>query len=252
MKIIDIHSHFNIGSPFDCPESEIHKRNLSFMLADYDNCGISVGAFSPYSSILNGGEKDIYNDNERAFALANANERVYQWLVLDPRQEVLFEQIRSLIKGKKTLGIKIHSLPGCHNYDINEYADKIFSFANELCCFVLMHPDKIEDMVQYADKYPNMKLIIAHIFGVGHIEAIEQAKYGNIFTDTSAGANNLNNIIEYAVERVGSEKIFFGTDTYSCGAQTGRILYARISEKDKENIFYKNAKRNFEKQFENI
>jgi predicted TIM-barrel fold metal-dependent hydrolase len=47
------------------------------------------------------------------------------------------------------------------------------------------------------------------------------------------------------VERVGSEKILFGTDTYSCGFQFGRLKYARISEEDKENIFYKNAVRLF-------
>lgn len=50
-----------------------------------------------------------------------------------------------------------------------------------------------------------------------------------------------------AVEKVGSEKIFFGTDTYSCGFQTGRILFARIRDKDKENILYLNAKRHFPK-----
>ena len=55
----------------------------------------------------------------------------------------------------------------------------------------------------------------------------------------------LNNILEYAVEKVGSEKIFFGTDTYASGYQIGRVQYARISNKDKENIFCKNAINNF-------
>ena len=45
--IIDIHNHFNIGSSFDCPETNIHKRNLPFLLQDYDNCGISVVLFRP-------------------------------------------------------------------------------------------------------------------------------------------------------------------------------------------------------------
>ena len=250
MKIIDIHSHFNIGSKFDCPEAEIHKRSYPFMVEDYDNLGISVGAFSPYSSVLWDGECGIFDDNLYMQNFSKENERVYQWVVLDPRQEKLYGQIRQIIKEKKVLGIKIHSV--YHKYDINEYADQIFSFANELGCFVLMHPDKIPDMVQYADKYPNMKLIIAHLGGVEHVDAIKNAKYGNIYTDTSGGGVSLNNIVEYAVEKVGSEKIFFGTDTYSCGYQVGRIKYARISEKDKENIFYNNAKREFEKQFENI
>jgi predicted TIM-barrel fold metal-dependent hydrolase len=59
-------------------------------------------------------------------------------------------------------------------------------------------------------------------------------------------------VIEYTVERAGAEKIFFGTDTYSAGFQRGRIEYARISDKDKENILYNNAKLHFARQFENI
>ena len=94
-----------------------------------------------------------------------------------------------------------------------------------------------------------MKLIIAHLGSEEHIRAIKEAKHGNIFTDTSGGASSSNNIIEYAVEQIGSEKIFFGTDTYSCGFQKGRIEYARISEKDKENIFYKNAVKHFHIEF---
>ena len=155
-----------------------------------------------------------------------------------------------MIDGEKVLGIKIHSV--YHKYDINEYADKIFSFADGLGCFVLMHNDKIPDMVGYADKYSNMKLIIAHLGSIEHIEAIKNARHGNIFTDTSGYASCFNNIIEYAVGEVGSEKIFFGTDTYSCGFQTGRIKYAEISERDKENILYRNAKKHFERQFAKI
>lgn len=248
--LIDIHSHFNIGSKIDCPENNIHKRNFSFMMEDYDNLGISVGAFSPYSSVLSGGEKGIFDDNVSMKNFSENNEKVYQWLVLDPRQEKLFAQIKEMIKGPKVLGIKIHSL--YHNYDILEYGDKIFSFANELKCFVLMHNDKIPAMVNFANKYPDMNLIIAHLGSEEHVEAIRRAKHGNIFTDTSGAASNLNNIIEYAVEKVGSKKIFFGTDTYSCGFQVGRIQYARISDKDKENIFYNNAKKYFANQFKNV
>lgn len=39
--------------------------------------------------------------------------------------------------------------------------------------------------------------------------------HGNVYTDTSGIASSRNKIIEYAVNRIGSEKILFGTDTYS-------------------------------------
>lgn len=248
MKMIDLHTHCNSGSPYDVPETDMHKRNFPFLMEEYKSAGISVGGFSYYSAVLH--TEEIYEQNELLKAQAEQDERVYQWLVLDPRQERLFEQIRREIGGKKVLGIKLHSVG--HKYDICEYGDKIFSFANELGCFVLMHPDKISDMVYFADKYPNMNLIIAHIHSPVYADVIRAAKHGNIFADTSGGDSRSNNVIEYTVERVGSEKIFFGTDTYSAGFQAGRIQFARMSDKDKENILYNNAKLHFSRQFEGI
>lgn len=248
MKMIDLHTHCNSGSPYDVPETDMHKRNFPFLMEEYKSAGISVGGFSYYSAVLH--TEEIYEQNELLKAQAEQDERVYQWLVLDPRQERLFEQIRREIGGKKVLGIKLHSVG--QKYDICEYGDKIFSFANELGCFVLMHPDKISDMVYFADKYPNMNLIIAHIHSPVYADVIRAAKHGNLFADTSGGDSRSNNVIEYTVERVGSEKIFFGTDTYSAGFQAGRIQFARMSDKDKENILYNNAKLHFSRQFEGI
>ncbi len=248
MKIIDLHTHCNSNSPLDVAETAMHKRNFPFMMEEYKSAGISAGGFSYYSAVLH--TEEIYEQNELLARQVAEDARVYQWLVLDPRQEKLFEQIEKMIRGPKVLGIKIH--PACHKYDICEYADKIFSFANELGCFVLMHPDKVLEMPRFADRYPNMNLIIAHIHSAAYAEVIRAAKHGNIYADTSGGDSRQNNVIEYTVEHAGAEKIFFGTDTYSAGFQRGRIEYARISDRDKENILYNNAKLHFASQFKNI
>lgn len=248
MKIIDLHTHCNSGSALDVDPTPLHKRDFSFMMEEYKSAKISVGGFSYYSAVLH--TEEIYEQNELLAEHAKNDPRVYQWLVLDPRQERLFEQIRKRIHDPKVLGIKIHSVG--HKYDILEYGDKIFSFANELSCFVLMHPDKIMDMVPFADRYPNMNLIIAHIHSTLYADAILAAKHGNIYADTSGGDSRSNNVIEYTVERVGAEKIFFGTDTYAAGFQRGRIEYARLPEADKENILYNNAKRHFARQFTGV
>ncbi len=52
-----------------------------------------------------------------------------------------------------------------------------------------------------------------------------------------------NNIIEYAVGRIGSEHILFGTDIYAAGFQRGRVEYALISEEDRANILRENSMR---------
>lgn len=108
-----------------------------------------------------------------------------------------------------------------------------------------MHNDQILSMPKFADENPDMRLIIAHLGSLEHIEAIKKAKYGNIYTDTSGIASSKNGVIEYAAKEIGAEKIFFGTDTYSCGFQKGRIEYAGIADEDKEKILYKNARQSF-------
>lgn len=248
MKIIDLHTHCNSNSPLDVSPSPLHKRDFDFMMDEYKSAGISAGGFSYYSAVLH--TEEIYEQNELLAGHVAEDARVYQWLVLDPRQEKLFEQIEKRIHDPKVLGIKIH--PPCHQYDICDHADKIFSFANELGCFVLMHPDKVSEMARFADRYPNMNLIIAHIHSTAYADVIRAAKHGNIYADTSGGDSRQNNVIEYTVERTGAEKIFFGTDTYSAGFQRGRIEYARISDRDKENILYNNAKLHFASQFKDI
>ena len=149
-----------------------------------------------------------------------------------------------MLNSKKCLGIKIH--PYCHGYPIAQHADEIFSFADELGQTVVMHPDDMYDTLRFADKYPNMRLIVAHLgTNEDYVKIMQDAKHQNIYTDTSGMASFKNNVIEHTVQKVGSKKILFGTDSYSCAFQRGRIDYANILDTDKENILYNNALRLF-------
>ena len=86
---------------------------------------------------------------------------------------------------------------------------------------------------------------MAHLGDEPHIQAVKKARYGNVYVDTSGMASLKNRIIEYAVSQMGSERILFGTDTYSAASQRGRIEFSMISDRDKENILVNNAKELF-------
>ena len=238
---IDIHSHFNHGVLGDVQRDEVQGRysssELDFLKGEYDNIGIEWGGFSTYASVLR--YDSIVQENDYLREVSLANDYVYQWVVVHPLQEETFLQARRLIGDKKVLGIKLH--PYFHKYCIEDYADKIFSFADELGAVVVMHPDKMGSMAGFCNKYPNMKLIIAHLGGQEHVDAVLNAKHGNIYVDTSGRASNANNVVEYAVEHIGADKILFGTDTYSAAFQAGRIALARISDGDKRLILRDNA-----------
>ncbi len=234
---IDIHCHYNSGSVFDTKTDNCYRADAEFLKAERKRQNVVACAVSSFSSVIS--DKEICECNSALFSLVDRDEFFYQWVVVDPRNDETFVQAEKMLKGDKVLGIKIHSV--YHGYSVTDYADKIFSFAAELDAPVLMHPDHITETAKIADDYPRMKLIIAHLGGEEWINAIKNSRHKNIYTDTSGAASFANNVIEFAVSSIGSDRILFGTDTYSCAFQRGRIDYADISEADKENIFYKNA-----------
>lgn len=242
IKAIDIHCHYNNGSAYDTVEKEDYLCDIPFLRAERERMNVSLCAMSSFSSVLS--DKEVVEENEKTYALVQEDKSLLQWIVVDPRNEKTFSQVDEMMKSPKSLGIKLH--PYFHGYPIKEFADKIFSFANDRGLTVMMHPDNMLDTLNAINKYPDMKLIIAHLGSNDtYLKVMREAKHQNVYTDTSGGASNKNNVIELAVQTVGSEKVLFGTDTYSCAFQRGRIDYADISISDKENILYKNALRLF-------
>lgn len=243
LTAIDSHVHFAHTKP----TNEMHDIRLETLrkLADATNIG---ELFASTIESVNDTEV-VERDNEMLWELSQELDYLYQWVVIDPRNENTFHQAKKMLNHGKCVGIKIH--PVNHQYTLAEYGDKIFSFASDFGAIVQIHPeDSATWILPYADKYPDVTFIVAHLgswLGRAYADAIQQARHGNVYTDTSGSASVSNMAVEYTVERVGSDKILFGTDGYDPGFQRGRIEYARISEEDKENILRKNAERLFGK-----
>ena len=240
---IDTHSHFDHGVPGDLysrasvAARECHRLDLDFLRKQYDSVGVGSVCFSTYAAVST--NQRVAEENRFLHQLAQEHDWIYQWVVVEPRQPETFEQAAQMLNSPKTIGIKIH--PKMHEYDILEHGDKLFSFANDLGAIVQMHPAEIPQMPAFADKYPNMKLIIAHLGNDVFMDAVAKAKHGNIFVDTSGSASHSNNVIERAVNRIGAEHILFGTDGYSSAFQLARIAWADISAQDKRKILRDNA-----------
>jgi predicted TIM-barrel fold metal-dependent hydrolase len=197
---------------------------------------------SPFDGLLD--TERTEQTNEDMMQLAAANDFLYQWVVIDPRNDNTFAQAERMLKSEKCVGIKLH--PVCHQYSLEEYGDKIFSFADQHSAIVQIHPQKGADAIlPFANQYANTRFIMAHLGGEKHIRAVKEAKHGNVYVDTSGMASLKNLLIEHAVSQIGSERILFGTDTYSAASQRGRIEFAMISDKDKENILFYNAQKLF-------
>ena len=239
VKSIDIHSHYNHGAKFDTKVSPVYSAELGFLKEERLKLNVQKMACCSFASCLT--DADIFNENLHCESVCEQDEFLYQWVVIDPRKPETVKQAERLLKNPKVLGIKIHSV--CHGYSFLDYADEVFAFASQHKTVVLMHPDEPIKTALIAGKYKDTKLIIAHLGSVEHVDALMSAN--NVYADTSGNASSQNNVIEYAVNKVGADRILFGTDTYSCAFQKGRILLADISDEDKRKILYENAERLF-------
>jgi predicted TIM-barrel fold metal-dependent hydrolase len=106
--------------------------------------------------------------------------------------------------------------------------------------------------VPFADRHPSVRLLLAHLGnGAGdpggrpdlQVRALQAAKHGNIWIDTSSARNVLPGLVEWAVREVGAERLLFGTDTpvYHTGMQRARIDSADIPDAAKRLILRENA-----------
>ncbi len=242
IKAIDMHSHINHGSSLDVEESDWYSAKADDILGINKSAFIERTICCPYAGALH--KEFVEESNTVMYDLVQKEDRLFQWVIIEPENDNTFVQAQKMLKNSKCVGIKL--LPSNHGYDFEEWGEKIFAFASMHKTPVLIHPKANADYIlPFADRFPKVKFILAHMWGKPHVDAIEFAKNGNVYVDTSGSASMQNGIIEYAVRRVGSERILFGTDTYAAGSQRGRIDYARISYEDKFNILRDNAMRLF-------
>ena len=98
------------------------------------------------------------------------------------------------------------------------------------------------DFVDINKRYPEAKLVHAHIGGGGDwewtVKALRDAS-SNVYVDVS-GSNLDDTQIEFAVRQLGIERILFGTDGTMAGC-VGKVLGSKLIEDEKDLIYWHNA-----------
>ena len=97
-----------------------------------------------------------------------------------------------------------------------------------------------EDFVEVAKRYPEGIFQYAHIGGGGDWEYMCKSfrDYPNIYVDTS-GSNNDEHMIDFAVEVLGEDRLFFGSDD-SYYQSVGKILASNLTDAQKKKVFFDN------------
>jgi predicted TIM-barrel fold metal-dependent hydrolase len=253
MHAIDIHGHYGT---YDRGAAQLSDRMMSGEVEDVRRraraAGIMLTVVSPLRALFPYGG-DVLAANEETLTACSEFDDLCFWAVLDPQIRQTYSQVEIMLRHPRCCGIKIH--PRDHGYEIREHGAAIFEFANAQAALILSHSGDLgsypEDFVAFANHYPGVPLIMAHVGNSdnGHMSrqvyAIKRARAGNLYTDTSSIRSMSSGLIEWAVGEIGSDHILFGTDTplYFTAAQKARIEFAEIDDTAKRAILFGNAAR---------
>jgi len=252
IKAIDVHAHIGkyVGDNFDLVNN-FASGDAEVILSHAQKANTEFLFVSPLNALLPRLHGDPVTANREIISTISGNARLKFWVVIDPLKPKTYDQADEMLSLKECVGIKIH--PEEHGYAIADYGEAIFEFAAEKKAVLLTHSGEKnslpQDFVSFANDFSTVKLILAHL-GCGwdgdpsyQVRAVHASKYGNIYIDTSSAKNTMPGLIEWAVKKIGAEKILYGTDTplYFAPMQRARIDHAYIPETDKAKILHENA-----------
>ena len=159
-----------------------------------------------------------------------------------PDRDELLKQLQR----EKPAAVKLY--PKSQRFTVNGfYCGELLELLDQLALPVLFDADEAPDYVNLPDiarAYPGIRFVILR-------QGANESKYtiplikklDNVFFDTSIMIDT--GIIEEIVNRYGSEKLLFGSGLpfYVPSGALSMIIYARIKDADRENIFFKNWQR---------
>lgn len=101
-----------------------------------------------------------------------------------------------------------------------------------------------EDTAFFARRYPDVKVIMAHLIGIGYRGVLAAKGLPNLYIDTSGGYPQ-EELIDYAVEHLGADHLLYGSDIpiRDSRVKIGAVLGSRLSAADQHKVFHDNAAR---------
>ncbi len=100
-----------------------------------------------------------------------------------------------------------------------------------------------EDVATLARRFPNVRIIMAHLTGCGVRGVLAVKDCANLVVDTSGAAPEAG-IVEFAVAQLGAERVLYGSDApiRDFGVCLARITGSRLDAATKKKILYENAR----------
>ena len=101
-----------------------------------------------------------------------------------------------------------------------------------------------EDVATLAQRFPNVRIIMAHLTGCGVRGVLAVKDCPNVVVDTSGAAPEAG-LVEYAVAQLGAERVLYGSDVpiRDFAVALARITGTQLDARTKRKILHDNARK---------
>lgn len=258
MRIIDVHTHQEY---FDRKKEPLGAaKSVEMTVQHMDAYGVRLSGLLGHDVMPGQSEDSVRKVNDfTAELVAFRPDRFFGYVFINPGCSPGFveEELDRCLRTPEFAGIKLEIDVNCRS----PLLDPIMRMAMQYDVPVLHHswylnPWSISqaelelqrhrsdprDIADLARRFPDAKIIMAHLEGCGIRGILDVAHLENVWIDTS-GSQPFTGTLEFAIETIGARRILFGTDMLGRGmpSQLGRIEGTRLSKEDRENILFRNA-----------
>lgn len=251
MEIIDFHTHpFFEKDCYFCVYKESVDADVNTFLSDMDKAGISRFCGSVIRKAQEGeGFELLKKLNRDALKLREVyGERYIPGIHVQPDfVSESAEEIEIAAKnGVKLIGELVPYMHGWKDYSCSGFSE-ILEVAEKYRMTVSLHLGDHDQMIKMASEHKNVNFVIAHPGekerALKHIEAMQKCE--NMYLDLSGGGMFRYGLVRYLCDKVGAERVVFGTDYPICNLKmyVGAVMGERLTQRERELIFAENAKR---------
>ena len=245
MKIIDMHAHL---WQFAVEKS---KYQIMRSIEKYGIDQVFISTLSDFYPTVD--EVELMNRTTYDF-MKEHPQHIRGYVYVGPEHKNALDVVRRGIEEQGMCGVKIWVSEKCDAPSVDPIAERIIEYGVPLLIHATTRPMppnvKTEstsvNVRNLALRYPELKIIMAHIDGNCYRGAQNVRDLPNVYVDFSGGTGKSGEV-EYALEQLGEDRILFGTDLSACSFATpyGRLMEAKISDEAKEKILYKNTEKLF-------
>lgn len=238
--VIDVHTHF-VGEDAKTVDWIGSGRSVEQLIKVSKKLGINEIRTSPLDGLLYDG---IIGNRVTDKAIKDNDFIIKGYVTANPYYSEDIQLAVQKLHDDNYIGVKLYPSKNYYPYEGDLY-EPILKEASKVGKYFLLHgsPEEAEIIMQ---KYPDLNVLLAH--STQSYEFMDKVvklsqKYPQLYVDICC-RYIINGAIEYLVQKIGSKKILFGSDSnlLSQEAHVGWIGYSELSFEDKKNILYDNAK----------